>query len=207
MQRRFVVAALLGVPMLGMLLFATGVQSSGTPAQRLANLEQQFEQLQTKLQGMEQRIASLEAGAQIATRDVEPAGRPAVRLPDRAKAVSIRVTNKRFVPRDVRSGRFEEGIYWDAEYRSVGLAKPTRAIKGVVVFADIFGEPKMRISVTVNDSLSAAAPVRTTNVGIDYNQFMNEHQWLRSTDLTDMMIWFEIESVIYADGTRAEFRN
>lgn len=109
----------------------------------------------------------------------------------------VKVTNKRF-----DEGAYEDSIWWDTTYTAVGLEKSARAVKGTLVFADLFGEPKFRVNVTVDEEISAGGVLQTNGVGIDYNQFKASHKWLRSTDLEDMTIWYEVDSILYADGTR-----
>ena len=41
--------------------------------------------------------------------------------------------------------------------------------------------------------------------GIDYNQFMDSHQRLRSIAQSDLVTKFELEMVIFQDGTRESF--
>lgn len=115
--------------------------------------------------------------------------------------VGIKLTNKRFQNTDAMAGVYEEAIWWDAEYSGDKLARPTRAIKGTIEFADLFGEVKFRLKNTVNKPLSPGGTVRETGVGFNYNQFISSHKWMRGTDLKDMKIQFNVEAIIYEDGT------
>ncbi len=96
-------------------------------------------------------------------------------------------------------------MLFDISWDTSKLRKPTRAVKGVLVFADLFGEPHFRIRITLDDPLKPGAKFGQTGQGFKYNQFLDDHHWVRSTDLANMNIRFEPEEVIYADGSREKF--
>lgn len=86
-----------------------------------------------------------------------------------------------------------------------GLNKPTRAVKGLLEFTDLFGEVKFRIGLTLNERLEPGRPFTQRGIGFEYNQFMAEHQWMRGTDKADMKVLFRVTNILYADGTAETF--
>jgi hypothetical protein len=110
--------------------------------------------------------------------------------------VLVDIQNKRY-----QQGDYENYIWWDAVYNPVGLPKRTRAIKGTVEFADLFGEVHFALNVVINDPMDPGRKLATPGVGFTYNQFMDAHQWMLSTDVSNMMVKFRIKSIIYADGS------
>ncbi len=111
-----------------------------------------------------------------------------------------KVTNKRY-----EKYKYDDNIWFDITWDTKNLKKKTRAVKGLLIFADLFGEPKFMINKTINDPLSPGQLHKEDGVGFEYNQFKDSHKWMRSTDLEDMTFRFEVKSIIYTDGTREEF--
>lgn len=74
-------------------------------------------------------------------------------------------------------------------------------MKGLLTFSDLFGELKFALNVTINDGMTPGRPHRTPGTGFSYNQFIDEHQWMVTTELSDMICALENVHVIYADGS------
>lgn len=98
-----------------------------------------------------------------------------------------------------------EGVFFDVTWHARSLLKPARMIKGVLVFRDLFGEAKFALNVTIDKPLLPGRVLKAPGIGFDFNQFMNEHRWVLSTDLTDMKILFKVKSILYDDGRRQDF--
>ena len=72
-------------------------------------------------------------------------------------------------------------------------------------FCDLFGDPQFQVRVTIDDPIEPNGELKSEGVGIKYNQFLQPHTWLRSTDLDDMTFRFEVQTVLYKDGTTERF--
>lgn len=116
-----------------------------------------------------------------------------------------RITNKRFQESNFRAGVYEDLLLFDIEWDGSQLTKSTRAVKGVLVFADVFGESRFRIRMTLDDPIKANGKLSQSGIGFDYNRFSSEHQWVRSTELQNMTFRFEPHEVLYEDGTQQKF--
>jgi len=125
---------------------------------------------------------------------------------DRAVTVlSPTLTNKRFHKSDWKNGSYEDAIWFDIAWDTSKLRQPARAVKGILVFADLFGEPKFKIRVTIDTPLTPGKTLKQLGLGFKFNQFTQEHQWVRSTDLVNMTFRFETQEVLYMDGTTEKF--
>jgi hypothetical protein len=100
---------------------------------------------------------------------------------------------------------YEDFVVTDLEFAATGLDKPARAIKGVLLFNDLFGEPQFQLEWTINDPIEPGQVQRTTSEGFEYNQFKDQHQWVANTAAKDMRLAYRVSSIIYADGTRRDF--
>jgi len=110
------------------------------------------------------------------------------------------VSNKRF-----EKYKYEENIWFDITWDTSDLKKTTRAIKGVLIFADIFGETKFQIKKTINEPLTPNSSFTEKGVGFDFNQFKDSHKWMLTTDLKDMTFKYDVKNIIYTDGTSESF--
>jgi hypothetical protein len=126
-------------------------------------------------------------------------------LPKGAQFLIPTITNKRFRASDWQKGIHEDNLLFDVVLATASLPAPTRSVKGAIVFADLFGEVKARVGWTINAKLTPGKEHREEGIGIKYNQFNETHAWLKSTNVNDMRVWFELKDVIYQDGKRESF--
>lgn len=96
-------------------------------------------------------------------------------------------------------------IWVDVSFNPDNLAKPTRAVKGALVFADLFGEIKLQLKATINDPLRPNVPYEKQGIGFEYNQLLSKHKWMKNTALKDMHISYRVDSIIYEDGEHQDF--
>ena len=95
-------------------------------------------------------------------------------------------------------------VITNLELAATGLDKPARAIKGRVLFNDLFGETRFRLGWTINEPMNPGQVIRTSGEGFEYNQFKDDHQWVVSTAAKDLRVVYEVTSILYADGTRRD---
>jgi hypothetical protein len=114
--------------------------------------------------------------------------------------VTIHLLNKKFTEQN-----YQKFIFFDIEFTAAGLEKPARAIKGRLNLNDLFGETKMRLGWTIEKEMQPGATIAERGSGFKYNQFMNEHQWVLATDLTNMTATFTVQSILFKDGSRKDF--
>jgi hypothetical protein len=129
----------------------------------------------------------------------EPQPRQETLLPAE-EIVSVKISNKRII-----KGDYEENFWFDIEWTPNKLKKPTRSIKGIIEFCDLFGEVHFRIGKTLNIPLKQDFPITEKGIGFEYNQFKDEHIWLRGTNLKDMTFKFLVTNILYEDGEREDY--
>lgn len=94
---------------------------------------------------------------------------------------------------------FQEGLFWDIEYKAVGLEKDARAIKGKLLFYDLFGEFQFALKSSLTEGLKVGGTFVEKDTGFEYNQFMASHRWMHDTALKDMRVSYEVEKIIYVE--------
>jgi hypothetical protein len=134
-------------------------------------------------------------------------GTPETGSIDRAADLMVpTLSNKRYVPHDYRAGSVEDLLVFDISWDTSKLKHPTRALKGILVFEDLFGEAKYRLRITIDDPLKPGSKFEQKEIGFKYNEFMEQHQWVRSTELRNMKVHFEPQEILYADGSGEKFK-
>ena len=166
--------------------------------------------LSKRVQELEKWKLTAEARIQALEGKPKSGEKPSASSPSAAttaaeRVLTVAITNKRFDPSDAHSGKYDDNIWWNAEYTAIGLKKPARSIKGVLKFCDLFGDPRFQVRVTIDDPIKPEGKLKVEGVGIEYNQFLDTHKWLRSTEVGNMTFRFEVETVLYEDGTSERF--
>jgi hypothetical protein len=59
--------------------------------------------------------------------------------------ITVNLLKKEFLPSDYRANRYKDYIVFDLEIDPSGIEKDVRAVKGVVLFKDLFGEEKLSV--------------------------------------------------------------
>lgn len=116
-------------------------------------------------------------------------------------ALSVRLINKTYVPSDFRARRYDDRVALEFEYEN-RTERDIRAFTGTVIFKDIFDRPFLRVNLTVDDPIGAGQTVRDSDKSLATNQFDADHQKLIATDLANLRLGFEVESILFMDGTR-----
>ncbi len=80
--------------------------------------------------------------------------------------------------------------------------KDIRGIKGVLKLTDIFDDKIMHINWSFDQGIPAKRSVVERGSGVDINQFMDPHMKLWNTDFDKLKSSFEINTIIFKDGTK-----
>lgn len=158
-----------------------------------------------RISDLERRVAALEA---LLARPSSHANAPVATPSPTSEApefISLVVSNKRYAPADHEESVYQDNIWFDLELTLSVDVKATRAIKGALVFADLFGDAQFRIGFTVDEPMVPGGILRKNGIGFAYNQFMSEHQWMLTTQLENMMVSFQPSQAIFQDGTARSF--
>lgn len=79
-----------------------------------------------------------------------------------------------------------------------------RAFEGVMTFRDLLGNLILNLNVAINEPIAKGQKVNWAG-GIDYNQFKDSHQRLRSEPLENIKADFRVGKILYSDGELKEF--
>ncbi len=93
----------------------------------------------------------------------------------------------------------------DVGFDAKGLDKPARAIKGVLIFTDLFGEQKFGLNWTIDKPIAPGAAYVEKGSGFKYNQFNDAHQCILNTEKDNLKVKFRVDNILYQDGTTRAF--
>ena len=161
-----------------------------TPALQGQVTEDRVAELEARVAALEEALARLSIpapGVAVAPRTTENGVAP----------ILIGLVRKTFLD------GIQDRIQFEFAFTS-NLDNPVRAFTGVVVLQDLFERDIVRVNLTVEEPLRPGGTV-TYEGGIRYNQFVDSHQRLRSIAPSDLVTKFELERVIFQDGTRESF--
>ncbi len=113
-----------------------------------------------------------------------------------AKLLSVAVLSKRNL--DAQYG--QRAVVFDIAYENKG-SKDIEGVKGVLHIADIFGDELMNINWSFDEGIKAGQSSVERGSGMDINQFMDRHMKLWNTDFSKMKTRFEVDTIVFADGT------
>ena len=163
-------------------------------AQDGKSIEARLASLELKVKEIEQRLMKLE----------EPIGKKeSERVQVSKSPMSVKLVSKLFHVADYMSGDSGDRIDFEFVFTN-HLKKDVRAFTGALVFKDLFDRDIMRVNLTDESGVKTGGTVNWQG-GIDFNQFLDPHQRLRSIDKKDLSVEFILNKVIYADGTRESF--
>lgn len=114
-------------------------------------------------------------------------------------ALSVNLTSKEFAAADFYAGRPSDYLSFNIQQTNKS-AKDIRGFKGVFAIKDIFGDEIIKISFKSDDVLRTGQS-KKDKMSLNYNQFMDSHQKLRSTAMENLRVEWQPEMIMFADGT------
>ena len=116
------------------------------------------------------------------------------------RVVTMALIAKSFVGNDPMNGRYQD-------YITIKIAlennndKDIKAIKGELIFNDVFGDKIHSVGFKYDEGIKAHSK-KIWEGGMDYNQFMDSHKRLRSTELNNLALVWEPQTILFEDGTK-----
>jgi hypothetical protein len=115
-----------------------------------------------------------------------------------SKQVDLNVLEKKFSEVD-----FMEYIVFKFEFIN-STEKDIEGVKGNIVFKDLFGDQIQKVSLSYDEGIKAGESV-FYKASIDYNKYISDDVKLEQTELSKLKYDWNIETIIYTDGTQENF--
>lgn len=105
----------------------------------------------------------------------------------------------------VAEKKFIEGDFSDANTFTFQFVNNTdkdiEGVKGLISFNDLFGDQIKRVNISYDEGIKAGE-TKLYRASLDYNQFMDEDIKLRQTELDKLKYEWEVQTIIYTDGSQ-----
>ena len=118
-----------------------------------------------------------------------------------SKRVSVEVTDKYNLPEDWNAGRYSARVEFEFSVTN-NTSKDIKGIQGVLTIKDLFGKDIISISCDfTGKKIPANKSVTFDNLGMDINEFMDDHVKLYNEKFSDLKFEYSVTSIVYSDGT------
>lgn len=145
----------------------------------------------------------------VSTSGAEPVSKPEPRqslpapTPVDTGPVMVTLLSKEFLPSNASAQRYRDYITFKLRFDNTE-GRDIRAFQGTVNFYDLLGNLLLAANVAINDPVSANTYMEWSGQ-IEYNQFKENHLSLRNAEFQNMKVNFELEKVLFSNGTVKEF--
>lgn len=116
-----------------------------------------------------------------------------------AKTLSVALTGKRN-----QQGEYgKQFVYLHVAYENK-TDKDIQGVKGVLHINDIFGDKIVNVRWSYDRGVAANKRAVETGSGLDLNRFTDSHMKLWNTDFDKIKSSFEVQTIIFKDGTKID---
>jgi hypothetical protein len=85
------------------------------------------------------------------------------------------------------------------------LNQEIRAFDGVLTFTDLLDNIVLRVNLAVNDPIAFGDSI-AWNGELEFNQFFDTHQRLKSADVDNLKVVFDTRKILFEDGSTSEYQ-
>ncbi len=115
--------------------------------------------------------------------------------------VAVHVTDKKNLEKNLDAGRYSPRVEFTFDVCN-NTSKDIKGIQGILTIKDLFGVDIMSVSLDfTGQTIGANKNVIVSDLGIDINQFKDDHVQLYNTNLSDLKFEYEVTAIVYSDGT------
>ena len=120
---------------------------------------------------------------------------------EKTSNVLIEVTNKYNLGKDYDANRYSERVEFDFKVTNKS-SKTIKGVQGTLIVKDLFGKKIISINCDfTGKDISPNKYVTFTGLGIDINQFMDNHVELYNEKYADLNFEYVVKSIVYTDGS------
>lgn len=157
----------------------------------VAELRDRVQKLES-LVGTEPRVPSVHQSADHRSQ----VGDASVQDQPPPKAVTMQLIKKELIPARPHAGLYEDKLAFTVKIDN-RTAKSVRAVKGDMVFSDLFDADIFRVPVTVNEKIGPRSSVQW-DWEMTYNRFIPAHVHFAGFKAEDLKVRIEQENVVFA---------
>ncbi|MBQ8249660.1 MAG: hypothetical protein IJY93_07255 [Clostridia bacterium] len=115
--------------------------------------------------------------------------------------VQVMVTNKYNLDEDWNAGRYSPRVEFGFKITNKS-SKTIKGVQGTLIIKDLFGEDFISINCDfTGNTISPNSYITVGDLGIDINQFMDNHVKLYNEKYSDLNFEYDVKTIVYTDGT------
>lgn len=119
-----------------------------------------------------------------------------------SQKITVNVTDKRNLEKNYKAGRYSPQVEFTFEVYN-NTSKDIKGVQGILTIKDLFGVDIMSSGLDfTGQTISANGSITVSGMGMDINQFMDEHVKVYTTDFEDLNFAYKVTQIVYSDGTR-----
>ena len=179
-------------------------QTESSLENRIESLENEVEQLSQEISTLNKILSELGLGPNTSNESNNGADRiPVINNDSPIQIDLLELTYHESNSANDYANDFSDWLSFSFNFTNQ-LEKETRAVKGSVIFKDLFGDEWWRIGLALNDPIKPGATI--TWIGqIDYNGFISAHKTAKNSNPKNVIVEYLINKIIFQDGSQIEF--
>ncbi len=124
---------------------------------------------------------------------------------DEAAPVKVTVVDKQNLPEDIYNGRYSPRVQLVIEVTN-NSEKDIKGVSGILTVKDLFGKDILSSTCDfTGETIAAGSTVTYSDLGMDINEFMDDHVKYYNEDYADLTFEYKVDSIVYSDGESASF--
>ena len=117
----------------------------------------------------------------------------------------VAVVDKKNIPEDIYNGQFSPRVQFVIEV-SNNSDKEIKGVSGVLTIKDLFGKDILSSTCDfTGQPIAVGSTVTFSDLGMDINEFMDDHTKLYNENYSDLIFEYKVESVVYSNGETESF--
>ena len=113
--------------------------------------------------------------------------------------LDVVLVDKGFRPSNLSARRYSDYITFEFAFENRG-EEDIRGFRGTVHFLDLFGETILELGLSVDEPLATGERRVDRGKVLEYNQFRDAHQRLRTTEFENLRVRWVPETILLTDG-------
>ena len=118
-----------------------------------------------------------------------------------SQKVTVNVIDKQNLDINYNAGRYSPRVEFSFEVYN-NTSKDIKGVQGVLTIKDLFGVDIMSSGLDfTGQTIGANGSITVSGMGMDINQFMDDHVKIYNTNFEDLNFEYKVTSIVYIDGT------
>jgi hypothetical protein len=168
-----------------------------------ASPEDRLRQLEAENADLRQQVADLKAQLNASSRPPSLVGGTKEGGLSAQLPVSVKLLDKGFHKMDAMAGDGGDSVTISLEFKN-NTGRDIKAMQGLVVFKDQFGDAIQSVKIKCEDSIAAGQSTRWDGA-VNFNQFIDSDRRLAEVDKGTVHTDLQVQKIIFSDGSVQDF--